>query len=110
MRVGNGQASAVNSFGQMIRVDLAWNVNGKFFSVLNALKNGKCRKVHHNARGARGTRAPLALFIACLIARFFLMPLESEGNQAIQQLRIRQAARFPHLGIHTDRGEAWQCV
>ena len=32
------------------------------------------------------------------------------GDQLIHEIRLRQSARFPELGIHADRGESWQRV
>ena len=43
---------------------------------------------------------------AVLITLLFLMPLDSQPNQPLDQLRIRQARGGPELGIHADRSES----
>src|SRR6266487_6894922 len=48
------------------------------------------------------TAGPVALFI--------LVSFYSQLNQPVQQMRIREAARLPKLGIHTDLGKPWQRI
>src|SRR5882724_13499629 len=38
------------------------------------------------------------------------MTRECMGNQLIHEIRLRQSARFPQLGIHAYQGESWQRV
>src|SRR3981081_2640504 len=38
------------------------------------------------------------------------MTRECMGDQLIHEIRLRQSARFPQLGIHADQGESWQRV
>src|SRR5579875_1633615 len=43
---------------------------------------------------------------ACPVALAILVALDSQFDQAIQQLCVAQAAGFPELGIHADLGKA----
>ena len=39
-----------------------------------------------------------------------LVPFDSEAHEVVDQLRVGHPSRLPQLGIHADRGEAWQGV
>ena len=41
---------------------------------------------------------------------FVSMSLERQLNQAVEQCRIFETRRFPHLCVHADRREAWNRV
>src|ERR1700712_2750192 len=65
---------------------------------LFSVKHKCARKVKKSAAVASSSHAGSEMLV-------LRVAIDRERDQSIEQLRVRQPARFPHLRVHADRGE-----